>query len=253
MNTMKKNLEWLRVGGYVALVVVALPVLAALAFVGRGVVLAAAIVMVVAGVAAYVVSPSFRAWLERSTESELSYSGLTLGNGLAFHPFHAWARIEGDEATVGADDLVQATLGPVDQVVLPPVGTQVRQGDVLARLGRDARWVDLKAPVSGLVLATNTSLAWDPSQVNRSPFGGGWLARLQSDRLKTERKGLLRGESARAWFRREVDRLVSRMLPGEGAPALPDGGVLVGELYRQIDTDHWNRMTEEFFGGGARS
>lgn len=253
MNTMKKNLEWLRVGGYMALVVVALPVLAVLAFVGRGVVLAAAIVMVVAGLAAYVVSPSFRAWIENSTEPELSYSGLRLGSGVAFHPFHAWARVEGDEATVGADDLVQATLGPIDDVVLPPVGTEVHQGEVMARLGRGDRSVELKAPVSGVVLATNASLAWDPGQVNRAPFGNGWLARVRGDRMKTERKELLRGESARAWFRREVDRLVSRMLPGEGAPALPDGGVLVGELYRHIDLTHWNRLTEEFFGGGARS
>jgi len=253
MNTMKKNLEWLRVGGYVALVVIALPVIAALAFVGRGVVLAAAIVMVVAGLAAYVVSPSFRAWIETSTEPELSYSGLRLGTGVAFHPFHAWARIEGDEATVGADDLVQATLGPVDDVVLPPVGAAVRQGETFARLGRGDRSVELKAPVSGIVLATNASLAWDPGQVNRAPFGGGWLARFHSDQLKAERKELLRGEHARSWFRREVDRLVSRMLPGEGVPALPDGGVLVGELYRHIDRTHWNRMIEEFFGGGDRS
>lgn len=253
MNTLKKNLEWLRVGGYVALVVIALPVLAAVAFVGRGVLLAAAVVMTVAGLAAYAVSPSFRAWLGTRAESELSYSGLRLGTGLAFHPFHAWARVEGDEATVGADDLVQATLGPLDVVVLPPVGAEVHQGETLARLGRGDRAVDLKAPVSGVVLATNASLTWDPGQVNRAPFGGGWLARLHGDRLRTECKELLRGEHARSWFRREVDRLVSRMLPGEGVPALPDGGVLVGELYRHIDRPHWDRMTEEFFGGGDRS
>lgn len=248
----KKNLEWLRVGGYVALAMVALPVVAAIAFVARGLLLAAAVMVLVAGLAAYAVSPGFRAWFERTTEDQLSYSGLRLGTGLAFHPFHTWARIEGNEATVGADDLIQATLGPVEEVDLPQVGTEVRQGEPLLRLYRDGRDLEVRAPVSGIVLSTNESLKWDPHQVNRQPFGAGWLVRVRSKDLKRERKTLLRGEEARSWFRREVDRLVSRLIPS-AAPALPDGGVLVGELHRHIDAPHWDRLVEEFFGGEDRS
>lgn len=245
----KRNLEWLRVGGYLALAIIALPVLAVVAFIGRGVLLAFAIVALVAILAAYSVSPAFRAWFDDRTEPELSYSGLRLGSGLSFHPFHAWARIEADEATVGADDLVQATLGPVDAVALPPVGLHLSQGEPMIRLTHGDRSVEVKSPVSGTVLSLNDTLAWDPQRVNRSPFGDGWLVRMRGDDLKRERKILLRGEEARSWFRREVDRVVSRLLPGDLSPALPDGGVLVDELYRHIDTTHWNRLVDEHFGG----
>jgi glycine cleavage system H protein len=235
----------------VALAMVALPVVAAVAFVARGLLLAAAVMVLVAGLAAYAVSPGFRSWFERRTEDQVSYSGLRLGTGLAFHPFHAWARIEGDEATVGADDLVQATLGPVEVVDMPQIGARVHQGEPVLQLYRDGRDLVLRSPVSGVVLSTNESLKWDPRQVNREPFGAGWLFRVRGENLKRERKTLLRGEEARAWFRREVDRLVSRLIPS-AAPALPDGGVLVDELHRHIDPPHWDRLVEEFFGGEDR-
>jgi glycine cleavage system H protein len=175
---------------------------------------------------------------------------LRLANGLALYPAHAWARLEGDEATVGADDLVQAALGPVDEVELPAPGTELHQGERLARLHRGRRFVDLLSPVSGRVLSANISLATDPTRVNRSPFGEGWLARVQSDTIARERGALYRGAEARSWFRREVDRLISRLVPMELVASLPDGGRVVPSLHEHIDDIHWTRLTEEFFGGG---
>lgn len=242
------TMDWLKVGGSVALVIVALPLLALAAFVGRGVLLAAALLAVVAGVAAYAVSPAFRTRLAGWTEPEIFHNGLKLATPLTYHPLHGWARIEGDEATLGADDLVQTVLGPVEAVELPAVGARVRQGAPLARLTRGGRTVALASPVSGTVLATNDCLDATPELVNREPFGDGWLARVRSDSLRAERHGLLEGEEARSWFRREVDRLIARLVPGETVPVLADGGALMGDLHRFIDDVRWRRLNEEFFG-----
>lgn len=239
--------EWWKVGGYVALAVVALPVLAVLAFVARGVVLGSVLLALAGCLVAFTVSPAFRSWIQSWTEPEIAYSGLRLATGLAFHPAHAWARLERDEATVGADDMVQTTLGPVDAVDLPKVGMRVRQGEPFARLRHGQRSLDLIAPVSGRVLMANGALFDEPARINREPFGDGWIARIEGDSIRSEKGRLFRGDEARAWFRREVDRLVSRLLP-DAAPALPDGGVLVDELHRHIDETHWRRLTEEFFG-----
>ncbi len=241
---------WLRLGGWMGVVLIALPVVAILVLIGRFVLLAAAVGVVVAGLVAYAVSPGFRAWLTVRTEPEVSYNGLRLANGLALHPGHTWARLEGDEATVGADDLVQAALGPLDEVELPAPGSELHQGEVLARLHRGGRTVELLSPVSGRVLSANESLASEPALVNRSPFGEGWLARVQSDIIASEREALYRGAEARSWFRREVDRLISRLVPMELVASLPDGGAVVGSLHEHIDDIHWTRLTEEFFGGG---
>lgn len=245
----RRTQDWLKVGGAVALVAVALPAVAVVALVGRGLLVAAAVGGLAACLVAFAVSPGFRSWLAAWTEPEISHSGLKLATAAAYHPFHGWARIEGREATLGADDLVQRALGPVDEVDLPHVGERVRQGEPFALLRHGERMVALAAPVSGTVLATNRSLESAPELVNRAPFGDGWLARVESDTLPAERQTLLRGEAARSWFRREVDRLIARLAPAEPAPVLADGGALVGDLYRQIDDTRWQRLAEEFFGG----
>jgi len=196
---------------------------------------------------AFTVSPGFRSWLQSWTEPEIAYSGLRLATGYAFHPAHTWARLERGEATVGVDDMVQSTLGPVEGVELPPVGTRVRAGEPFARLRHAERSLELLSPITGRVLAANRRLVETPERINEEPFGEGWVARIEGDAIRAERGRLLRGEEARAWFRREVDRLISRLLP-DAAPALPDGGVLVGELHRHIDDVHWQRLAEEFFG-----
>lgn len=239
--------EWWKVGGYVALAVVALPVLAVLGFVARGVVLGGVILALGVGGIAFAASPAFRTWIQSWTEPEVAYSGLRLATGVAFHPAHTWARLERREATVGADDMVQTTLGPVDAVDLPEVGVRVRQGEPFARLRHGQRAVDLMSPVSGRVMTANRALFDEPARINREPFGDGWIARIEGDALRNDQRRLFRGEEARVWFRREVDRLLSRLLPG-AAPALPDGGLLVDELHRYIDETHWRRLTEEFFG-----
>ncbi len=240
--------DWLRLGGWMSVILIALPVFAFLILIGRVVLLAVAVAVVVAGVLAYAVSPGFRAWLTVRTEPEVSYNGLRLANGLAHHPSHTWARLEGDEATLGADDLIQAALGPLDEVELPAPGSELTQGEVLARLRHDGRTLEVLSPVSGRVLAANESVITHPTLLNRSPFADGWLARVQSDTIAAERAELYRGAEARAWFRREVDRLLSRLVPVELAPSLPDGGMVVGSLHEQIDDIHWTRVAEEFFG-----
>jgi glycine cleavage system H protein len=235
--------------GGVLLVLLSLPLLAALAMVGRPLLLGAGVVALAVGVGLELFSPSFREWLTFQQEPEMRYSGLRLPTDVALDRAHAWARIAGGEATVGADDLVQSVLGPVEAVELPPTGKQVRQGEPLFRLRRGERGVTLRAPISGRVLQTNAELQADPRRVNASPFAEGWAVRLEAEAPRRERRALRRGNAARAWFRGEVDQLLRSLQPATSVPALPDGGVLVHELYRHIDDATWTKLQATFFDG----
>jgi len=241
--------DWLKVGGYLALAVIALPVMAVIVFIGRGFLLAAALLALVATLVAYSVSPAFRAWFEDRTEDQLAFSGLRLVPSFAYHPFHTWARIEGGEATVGADDLLQAAFGPVRDLVLPPVGKHVEQGEPLVRMVGECRSLEAKSPISGTVLSVNKQLDWEPQRLNKDPFGDGWLLRMRADKIRRDRKTLFRGEAARSWFRGEVDRLLSQLGPQSAVPSLPDGGIVVDRLHRHVDGTAWARLAEELFGG----
>lgn len=240
--------DGLLVAAVLLLVVLCMPLIAAFAFITRGVLLAAAIVAVVGGAVAYTVSPRFRAWIGLRTAPLLHYKGLRLAAGVAVHPGHGWARLEPDDVFVGADDLVQAVLGPVQSVELPPAGRRVRQGEPLARLRHGERSVELRAPITGTVECGNPALAARPELVNEDPFNKGWLVMLRAESPRADRRRLFRGKGLRAWFQAEVDRLIGTVLGDAAlAPSLPDGGPVVDELYRHVDDAAWKRLTETFF------
>ena len=234
--------------GVLTLILVAVPLAAFIGVFARlplliAVVLAVAIAAIVAAF-----SPAFREWLNAEVDQEISCNGLRLATGVAISPYHSWARIALDETRVGADDLVQAVLGPIDDVELPPEGRHVEKGEPLFALRHGQRSVAVRSPISGTVLGSNPQLRRDPGLVNEEPFTSGWAVRVQSDSPEESRRQLFRGSGARAWFRLEVDRLLTAFTPG--APALPDGGVFSNELYAQIDDETWRRLNRSFFDPG---
>ena len=227
----------------IVVVGLALPVLAGLILAARVAVLAAVAATLVVGALALAFSPRFREWLQWAGETMVPYKGVDLATDVALGPGHVWARVSGSQADVGADDLVQKALGPVDRVELPEVGRHVRAGEPLFRLHHAGRSVSGPSPLSGTVTAVNEALRAEPGQVNATPFGGGWTVRLAADDPRGEgRASLKRGAKARALFRAEVDRLLGTVAAADGVPALADGGALVARLHERIDDETWARL-----------
>jgi glycine cleavage system H lipoate-binding protein len=205
-------------------------------------------------VAAYVVSPNFRGWLDAKIDKQAPCKGLRLAWGIDLHPSHSWARIMFWHVLVGADDLVQAALGPVQAVDLPPVGKRVEEGDRLFSLRRGNRCVEVRAPITGTVLARNEMLTKHPGFVNDEPFHRGWAVRLRAEDVGESKRRLLHGDEARTWFGREIDRLMTSLHADEEVrTCLADGGAVVHDLYRHIDDDAWKRLTESFFAPKAKA
>jgi len=240
--------EGLTIGGVTLLLVAAFPLIMLLFFSMRFVVVIGGAVALLAAVLAYAISPSARSWFETQAEQQFNYNGLHLATNVAIHPRHSWARIDEGHVVVGADDFVQATLGPLEAVTLPAVGSRIHQGQRAFRLRAGDRHVDVCAPFSGTVVSCNEELLRHPQLVNEDPFASGWAVRMRGDKVREERRGLLRGKHARSWFRGEVDRLIATAL-GETAlaPALPDGGALVKDLHLHIDDKAWSRLKETSF------
>jgi glycine cleavage system H protein len=254
MKAQRKLLnDVLILAGIFALVVLTLPLLAAGAFVLRGAFLIAVPVALVAGTVLWLASASFRAWFGAATSAVESYKGLQLATDVALGSGHAWARTEGRNVTVGADDLLASALGPADHVDLPAPGRQVLRGEVLFSLRRGDRDLEVRAPVSGTVTAANAALAKDPGLLASDPFRRGWAVKLTGvPEIGLNPPGLRRGQAAATWFRAEVDRFLATISGDVAAvPAMADGGVVTGDVHRRIDDETWVRVKESL--GGARS
>ena len=88
---------------------------------------------------------------------------------------HEWAKVEGGRARIGITHYAQDQLGDVVFVELPKVGTRVRQMQSFGVVESVKAVSDLFAPLSGEVVEVNQPLTEHPEQVNRDPYGAGWL------------------------------------------------------------------------------
>jgi len=98
---------------------------------------------------------------------------------LLYQSSHEWARIEGDIATVGISDHAQAELTDVVFVELPPMGKTVDAGDPTAVVESVKAASDIYSPISGEVIEVNPAVEADPSLVNTSPYGTGWIFKIR--------------------------------------------------------------------------
>ena len=167
--------------------------------------------------------------------------GLLVPDGISYHQGHTWARMEGlGMAAVGIDDFATKLVGKIDKVVLPPVGTELRQGEKAWSVVVDGKTVDMVSPVEGKVVSINAKAA---ESVNKDPYGQGWLVKVESPKINTSFRNPLNGLLARRWTEQSVDSLFARATAGMAA----DGGIPVSGMAKQIDAQHWEKVARECF------
>ena len=98
---------------------------------------------------------------------------------LRYHPEHDWARVEGDQATLGVTWYAQDSLGEVVFFDPPEVGASVAKDEAYAEVESVKAVSDVIAPLSGEIVEVNESLADAPEQINADPYGSGWLVRVR--------------------------------------------------------------------------
>jgi len=93
---------------------------------------------------------------------------------------HEWVRVEGDgTVTVGVTDHAQDALGDVVYVELPEIDVVLSAGDEAGVVESVKAASDIYTPLSGMVIAVNSTLEDAPEQVNSDPYGEGWFFKLR--------------------------------------------------------------------------
>lgn len=107
---------------------------------------------------------------------------------LRYHPKHDWARIDGDEATLGVTWYAQDSLGEVVFFEPPPPGTMLVTDEPYAEIESVKAVSDVVAPLAGEIVAINQMAVERPEVINQDPYGEGWLVRIRmSDPAEPER------------------------------------------------------------------
>ena len=121
----------------------------------------------------------------------------TYPDDLRYHPEHDWARIDGDEATLGITWFAQDSLGELVHYEPPEEGQQIARDSPYGEVESVKAVSDVISPLSGEVVAVNQKVVDEPETVNADPYGEGWLVRIRlSD--PSEADALLDAEAYRA-------------------------------------------------------
>lgn len=81
--------------------------------------------------------------------------------------------------TMGITEYAAKQLGDVVYVELPEIGLEVSKGDPLGAVESVKSASDIMAPVTGKVTEHNKLLEEKPGQINKSPEGDAWLAKIE--------------------------------------------------------------------------
>jgi glycine cleavage system H protein len=100
-------------------------------------------------------------------------------DGLHYHSEHEWARVDGDEATLGITWFAQDSLGELVHFEAPEVGSTVTKDSSYGEVESVKAVSDIVAPLSGEVLEVNAKVVDAPETVNDDPYDEGWLIRIR--------------------------------------------------------------------------
>ena len=118
---------------------------------------------------------------------------------LRYHREHDWARIDGDEATLGITWFAQDSLGELVHYEAPVDGATVAKDASYGEVESVKAVSDVISPLSGEVLEVNQRVVDAPETVNDDPYGEGWLIRIRmSD--PSEAESLLDAAGYRAFI-----------------------------------------------------
>ena len=98
---------------------------------------------------------------------------------LKYHREHDWARVDGDEASLGITWFAQDALGELVHYEAPDEGSTVTKDQPYGEVESVKAVSDVIAPLSGEVLEVNRKVVDEPETVNADPYGDGWLIRIR--------------------------------------------------------------------------
>ena len=92
---------------------------------------------------------------------------------------HEWVSVVGNVATIGITDFAQSELGDIVFVEFPELNSTLEKGQSAGSIEAVKTVADLYMPISGTVIAVNENLDNNPEAVNDTPYGDGWMVKVE--------------------------------------------------------------------------
>ena len=100
-------------------------------------------------------------------------------DNLRYTDTHEYINLDEDIATVGITAFAIDLLGDIVFLELPEEGDEVVQGEKFGTIESVKAVEDLKAPVTGTVVAVNSAMVDAPENLADDPYVDGWLIKIE--------------------------------------------------------------------------
>ena len=104
---------------------------------------------------------------------------MTFPETLKYTTDHEWVRVEGNTAWMGVTDHAQGELGDVVYIDISDSVDTITKGEAFGTIEAVKTVADIYAPCSGKVLEVNRALNDAPENVNKDPYGDGWIIKFE--------------------------------------------------------------------------
>jgi glycine cleavage system H lipoate-binding protein/ABC-type phosphate transport system substrate-binding protein len=177
----------------------------------------------------------------------------TYPEGLFYDRSHTWAFMEmTGNVRIGIDHFIPNVTGTLTRVAMKSPGEKISRGETLFTIVQQGKKIEIKSPLSGVVLQHNEALLDDASLLNSDPFTAGWVYMLKPLNWRTEMSSFFMGEPYGIWLKAEMARLRDFFATGLKfkdsqmlVPVLQDGGEIREGVLKNLGPEVW----EEFQSG----
>ena len=104
---------------------------------------------------------------------------MNVPTNLLYTSDHEWVSVVANVATIGITDYAQGELGDIVFVEFPVLNSTVEKGQSVGSIEAVKTVADLYIPISGTVIAVNENLDNNPEAVNDTPYGDGWMIKIE--------------------------------------------------------------------------
>ncbi len=109
---------------------------------------------------------------------------MNLPESLKYTKDHEWVKIEGNIAIVGITEFAQSELGDIVFVEIDTEDEDLEKEEVFGTIEAVKTVSDLYMPVAGKIIEVNENLESQPELVNKEPYDGGWMVKIEIKDLK---------------------------------------------------------------------
>ncbi len=192
--------------------------------------------------------------VRKSSPGAFNENSITYPAGLFFDRSHTWAFMEKTgNVRVGIDDFMQHVTGPVSRVIMKSPGEKIHKGEALLTLIQKGKQLEIKSPVSGVIMEQNSELQNDATLLNNDPFADGWVYTVEPASWMSEMKSYFMGEPYGQWLKDEFIRLKDFFSNGlkfkgsaELVPIMQDGGELRDGVLEDFGPEVWEEFQAAF-------